>query len=176
MKLFSKESHYIKAPFVLVVAYVTFMHYFFPHEWADAPLAQALVNEVAGLVPALSLLKTYAPVYTPYWGVFYAGFWLMIPFFVVLAFCSTFYWSAERYEQLKQITFKGLAWRFPFSLALFLVAFLAPMVSGNAFAFPNQISSFFLILLMSWCSTTVFPVLAGFGIGTCYQRLRFDFD
>ncbi len=84
------EYQYHKAIIALIFVYFGLMYYGFDREWADQSWALAVIDFVGSIVPLVRNLKI-APDYSNFWGVTYAGAWLLGPF--------TFYlgWMAAKH-------------------------------------------------------------------------------
>lgn len=149
---FKKESHYAWVMVLLVTCHVIYMTYFFPREWADTPTAMAFVNAIASFVPVIENLQQNIPLYTNYWGMFYATFWITYPIYIFLGIAGSFYLSPYRYKKLIIEASLGRVWAMLamfFLCAVFFVFF--PVLSLGIFI--NQMSIFLPKLILSWLST-----------------------
>src|SRR5450830_1108315 len=125
--LLKKQSSYLWFTFGLVLCHGIYMTYFFPHEWAESVNARTFVDAVAVVVPVLQGLKNHTPPYTPYWGVFYASFWCLVPLFFAAGAMSTFFlFTKESYEKIKLNKPLGYVFGFLFFLMIFMIPFFLP--------------------------------------------------
>ncbi len=73
-----RNESYIKILLALIVGYLGFMYYVFDRTWADQPWALSVIDFVGLIVPMVRNLKI-APDYSNFWGLTYAGVWLLSP-------------------------------------------------------------------------------------------------
>ena len=68
------------------------------------------------------------PIYSNYWGVFYALFWVIAPIFLILGFVSSFFLSEKGLDALREKTWLKLVIAFFFLMAITLFGFTVPEV------------------------------------------------
>jgi len=169
--LLKKQSSYLWFTFGLVLCHGIYMTYFFPHEWAESANARTFVDAVAVVVPVLQGLKNHTPPYTPYWGVFYASFWCLVPLFFAAGAMSTFFlFTKESYEKIKLNKPLGYVFGFLFFLMVFMIPFFLPFIGDFPNPLMNQMSSFLPLRLLAWGTTAIIPFALGWSVGCTYQR------
>ncbi len=168
--ILSKPKFYFYSTVAVVVLYVTLMTYVIPKHWFDTAAAKDFVNCMAEIVPMLAHLQTL-PVYSNYWGAFYAIFWFIspvIPIFGVLAvMCRSIEdmqkIEPERLLRIRDFPYKILVKAMIFLPLVFIFTFTIPE-TGRVFWF-NETSSYFFLLLATCLQIALSPFCMGVFVG-----------
>lgn len=191
--LFRRKSHYNCFIFGVVSGFVILMSYFFPHEWASAPLALDFSTTMAVVIPAIDELIKTVPEQVDYWRLFYAIFWVMSPVYLILGvlmpilikdddkekpskglwrFIEPSFFTEMKHNKFSRNGFEEFA--FGTLLIIGMVVFFTFDSCSNTTVrtILNMTSSFVPRLIISWGCLAYIIYMAGCGISMTVIRYR----
>jgi len=166
------QKFYIRMTFVLAILHVTIMTYVMRPEWIETASAISFLDSVGTIFPALHELQQHSPPYTPFWGMYYALFFCIAPIYFILGLATTFFFSEKVYEGMRSGKSKAVTFVFLYLISIIfsLIPFFFTFTNHVPNVFFNQMSPFFLLRILAWWTTGMFPFTLGWMTGCMYQN------
>ena len=160
--LFKKDWHYGCLAVFLLIGYIAFMLFIFPKEWALTSQVDKFVEAVSNMVPMLRHYR-HAKEYDKFFGVFYAGFWMLSPIWLFLGWMISYcyFLTTKGYERLQNLSALKMTLSVFFTHALLIFFWASPIYENTSRLQSMSIAQELFEIFKSWGTIAGFILLSG---------------